>query len=102
MKDDAESRLDSLFAAARSARPDTSAAEEFFETRLMARIREERDRGKQWFTWALRLAPVFTVVVVALGVFSMYMDENGSMDVFSAIANDQSETQIISYLGGGE
>lgn len=100
MKDDAESRLDSLFATARSVRPDTSAAEEFFETRLMSRIREKREAGQPWFSWVWRLAPVFTVVVVALGLFSMYMDENGSMDVYSALANDQAEYQITSYLGG--
>jgi hypothetical protein len=100
MKDDAERRLDSLFAAARSVRPDTSAAEEFFETRLMARIREKRERGQPWFSWTWRLAPVFMVVVVALGVFSLYMEENRSMDVFSAIANEQAEYQITNYLDG--
>ena len=100
MKDDAERRLDNLFAAARSARRDTSAAEEFFETRLMGRIREKRERGRPWFSWGWRLAPVFMMVVAALGVFSVYMDENRSMDVFSAIANEQAEYHLTSYLEG--
>ena len=100
MKDDAERRLDNLFAAARSARRDTSAAEEFFETRLMGRIREKRERGRPWFSWGWRLAPVFMMVVVALGVFSVYMDESQSTDIFSAIANDHAEYQVANYLGG--
>lgn len=100
MKDDAERRLDNLFAAARSARRDTSAAEEFFETRLMGRIREKRERGRPWFSWGWRLAPVFMMVVVALVVFSVYMDESQSTDIFSAIANDHAEYQVANYLGG--
>ncbi len=100
MKDDMENRLDNLFSAARSVRPDTSAAEEFFETRLMARIREKRTQGQSLFSWALRMVPAFVVVVVALGVFNVYMSGNGSPDIFSAIANDHAEYQVASYLGG--
>ncbi len=100
MKDDAEKRLDSLFAAARSVRPDTSAAEEFFETRLAARIRERRESGKMWFSWVWRMAPAFVAVVMVLGVFSVFMDENQSPDVFSAIANDHAEYQVANYLNG--
>ncbi len=100
MKDDAEKRLDSLFAAARSVRPDTAAAEEFFETRLMARIREKRERAQSWFSWVWRLAPAFVVVVLVLGVFSMMMDESQSPDIFASIANDHAEYQVANYLGG--
>ncbi len=100
MKDDAEKRLDSLFAAARSVRPDTSAAEEFFETRLAARIREKRESGKAWFSWVWRLAPAFAVVVLVLGIFTVLMDESQSPDIFSAIANDHAEYQVANYLGG--
>jgi peptidoglycan/LPS O-acetylase OafA/YrhL len=81
-------------------RPDTSAAEEFFETRLMARIREKRERGRQWFSRAWRLAPAFMVVVAVLGVFSLFMDESQTLDIFSAIANDHAEYQVANYLGG--
>lgn len=100
MKDDTESRLDSLFSAARSARPDTSAAEEFFETRLMARIRERKAQSQSLFSWALRLSPAFLVVVIALGVANMYMGGNGSQDIFSALTSDHTEYQVVSYLGG--
>jgi hypothetical protein len=100
MKDDKENRLDSLFSAARTVRQDTSAAEEFFETRLMARIRERRTKSQSLFSWALRMAPAFLVVVVALGVFNTFMGGNGSTDIFSTMANDHAEYQVASYLGG--
>jgi hypothetical protein len=100
MKDDAEKRLDKLFEAARSVRNDTSDIEEFFETRLMARIREKRERGQPWSSWAWRLAPAFVAVVLMLGIFSMFMDESQSPDIFSSIANDHAEYQVTNYLGG--
>jgi hypothetical protein len=58
--------LDALFRAARDQAPDTSRNEFGFETRLLARIREER-RGS-WMTIALRLSPVFAALVVAAAV----------------------------------
>jgi hypothetical protein len=100
MKDDAETKLDKLFAAARSVRHDSSDAEEFFETRLMARIRATRERSQLWISWAWRLAPAFAAVVLMLGIFSIFMDESQSPDIFSSIANDHAEYQVASYLGG--
>jgi len=99
MKGNAERRLDNLFAAARPVKHDTSAAEEFFETRLMARIRENRERLRHWFSWVWRLTPAFMAVALVLGVFSLFMDESQSLDIFSAIANDHAEYQLINYLG---
>ncbi|HET6419231.1 MAG TPA: hypothetical protein VFG19_03685 [Geobacteraceae bacterium] len=101
MKDDAEKRLNILFATARSVRPDTSAAEEFFETRLMARIRETRERLRPWFFWVWRLTPAFMAVVLVLGVFCLIMDESQSPDFFTAIGNDHAEYELTSYLGEG-
>ncbi len=100
MKKDAEKRLANLFAAARSVRPDTSAVEKFFETRLVARIRETRESLRPWFSWVWRLTPAFMAVVLMLGLFSLYMDESQSTDIFSAIANDHAEYQLVNYLGG--
>lgn len=56
-------KLDALFRAAREAAPDVARHQFGFETRLMARIREER-RGS-WMTIALRLSPFFAALVVA-------------------------------------
>ena len=98
MKDYKERRLDSLFAAARSVRPDTSATEEFFVTRVMVRIREKLELGQPWFSWAWRLAPAFIAVVMLLGVVSIFMDERQSQNIFSAIANDDTKYQVVNYL----
>ena len=43
MKDMADTRLERLFAVAREELTDASGAEEYFETRLLARIRELRE-----------------------------------------------------------
>ena len=60
--------LDRLFEAVREERPDTSRAEFAFETRLMARIRE--DQSSSLFAWAWKLAPFFAAVVIAVGAWS--------------------------------
>jgi hypothetical protein len=61
-----DSRLDDLFALARSRHPDTSAVEFAFETRLMARLRARRDHGTVWSMVSWRLIPFFGACVVAL------------------------------------
>ena len=59
--------VDQLLAQARLMRPETARGEHAFETRLMARLREERESIGIW-SW--RMVPWFAAVVVALGVFS--------------------------------
>jgi len=58
--------LDALFALARENRPDTSAAEYAFETRLMARLRAKPEAGSIWATVSWRMIPFFAACVVAL------------------------------------
>jgi hypothetical protein len=58
--------LDALFALARARRPDTSAAEFAFETRLLARLRAERETSSVWAMVSWRLIPFFAACVVAL------------------------------------
>ena len=58
--------LDALFALARTRRPDTSAAEFAFETRLMARLRAQEDSGSVWAKASWRLIPFFAIGMVAL------------------------------------
>lgn len=59
--------LDALLRAARDDAPDTARAEHAFETRLLARVREER--GSSWMTIALRLSPFLAALVVAAAVW---------------------------------
>jgi hypothetical protein len=55
--------IDRLLKAAREDAPDTSRAEFAFETRLLARLGEERASGLA--AWAWRLAPFFAALVMA-------------------------------------
>ncbi len=65
----ADPALDRLFALARARRVDTSAAEFAFETRLMARLRSQRDSHSVWAMVSWRLIPFFAACVVALTVW---------------------------------
>ena len=62
-----DAQLDALLRAARKAAPDTSRAEHAFETRLAARLREERSGS--WFAWAWRLSPYFAALAIASAVW---------------------------------
>ncbi len=57
-----DEKLDALFRAAREVPPPTEGGYGF-ETRLRARLREER--GASFFGIALRLSPIFAALVVA-------------------------------------
>ena len=68
---DPDGTLDALFARARVQKPDTSAAEYAFETRLMARLREQRrpDLDSIWASVTWRLAPIFAACVIGLAIW---------------------------------
>ena len=61
-----DGQLDALFAQARARRPATSKSEYAFETRLLARLRAERETSSVWAMVSWRLAPLFAVCVLAL------------------------------------
>ena len=67
-RDAADAQLDALIRAARQSAPDTSALEFAFETRLMARVREQH--GTHLSVWAWKLAPFFAALVVAFGIWN--------------------------------
>lgn len=58
-----DQKLDALLRAARESALDNASVEFAFETRLLARLREERDSS--WFVVALRLSPLFAALVIA-------------------------------------
>jgi hypothetical protein len=64
-----EADLDALFALARTHRPDTSAAEFAFETRLLARLRSPHDAGTVWAMVSWRLIPFFAACIVLLSIW---------------------------------
>jgi len=100
MRDDAEDRLERLFAAARSEPNDTEAVEEFFEGRLMARLRERREVRRPWYELAWRCVPAFAVITVILAVCSITIGQSVPTDLFAAISNGQEEYLAKSYLAG--
>ncbi len=68
-----DSDLDALFAAARAGRRDTSKQEYGFETRVLARIRAQRqaqgDTGSIWAMVSWRMMPFFAACVMGLAVW---------------------------------
>ncbi len=62
-----DAQLDALLRAARHDVLDTSRAEFAFETRLSARLREERSAS--WLAWSWRLSPFFAALAVASAVW---------------------------------
>jgi hypothetical protein len=87
-------RLDELFAAARRAVPETSRLEYAFETRLLARLRDEREVSVQ--TWAWRLCPFFAAIALALTLWSHVAAEKEA-PLFAQIAE---EHDSLGYLAG--
>lgn len=83
---DQDGRLDALFALARARRPDTSAAEFAFETRLLARLRARPETSSVWAMVSWRLVPFFAVCVVGLALWQ------------AEVASDTTDTASIAGL----
>ena len=94
MNDD---ELKNLFASGRSAARDTSRLEFGFETRLLARLREEA--ATPWFAPAWKLCPIFAAITVAVGLWMgrTLADFPGEQ---AALASD--DLRIVEYLTGEE
>jgi hypothetical protein len=100
MKDNMDERLDRLFAAARTEQVEISALDEYFETRLMARIKERNEIAEPWYGAAWRLLPAFFVVAAMVTVCSFTYNPSKSSDIFASITSGQDEIAGISYLTG--
>jgi len=64
-----DAQLDALFALARTRRPDTSAAEYAFETRLIARLRAVSEGNSVWAKVSWRMIPFFATCVMILALW---------------------------------
>jgi hypothetical protein len=100
MRDDTEVRLEQLFAAARCEQSDTEAAEEFFEVRLMARIRECREARRPWYELAWRCVPAFALITVLLAVCSISIEHSPPTDLFASISSGQEDYLAKSFMSG--
>jgi hypothetical protein len=95
-----ESNLDRLLRAARGEAPDTSRFEFAFETRLLARLRDERSASV--FTWSWKLAPFFAALAIAAGWWSQ--STTAQTDSFAGVVAEASrgtqEAAIVHFLTG--
>jgi hypothetical protein len=101
MKDKRDETLDKLFQTVRAMKPDTVAVEEYFETRLLARIEEKRSNRAAWSIWSWRLIPVFSAIVIIIGLGSILIDPARSNDPFASFTNGYDEYLATSSLVGG-
>ncbi len=91
------SSLDSLLSAAREAGPrDTARAEYGFETRLLARLSEERNSDVA--TWAWKMCPFFAAVALAASLWAQPWKADAGL---IASAARQSDAQmLVAYITG--
>ena len=101
MKNEHDEQLDRLFLAARSIKPDTAEIEEYFETRLLARIEEQQSNLASWPVWTWRLIPWFATIVIIVGIGSVMYDPMRSSDLFAQFTNGYEEYLTTSLLAGG-
>ena len=99
MNDKSIEPLDRLFTAVRDNMPDTARAEFGFETRLIARLREERRDSV--FAWAWRLCPFFAAVTLAVGwiSFGNTWAQADAQIVFEA-TQSQDDQLLLAYMTG--
>ena len=92
--------LDALFRAARENLDDHGRLEFGFETRTLARIREER--GSSWLAWAARLCPFAAALAISAGVWA-YAHWEDSPDGDSVVnAVRLAGVPVLDYYLGGE
>lgn len=94
-----DDKLNRLFDAARQAKPDTARIELGFETRLLARLRGERERPALWAAWTWRLMPAFAAVALALGVWNYAAPVAEETDAATVLTGD-SEQELVAYYTG--
>lgn len=100
MKDSMDERLDQLFVSARTEQVNLPDMNEYFETRLMARIKERHEIAEPWYAAAWQMLPAFAAVAVMIMVCTLTLNISKSADIFAAITSGQDETVGISYLSG--
>ena len=91
--------LDVLFDKARVVEPDVSRTESGFETRLLARMRSEKESHVLVFEWVWRLVPIFAAITISLGTWYYYAPDN-TVDFGTAVTAQMSDPIAAIYLNG--
>ena len=102
MNDDSDQCLNALFAAARREPVETSRLEFGFETRVMARLREEANPFAAIMSLAWKLCPFFAALALAASLWSRTPDVRAEADAhLLAEATRTGEDQVLlSYMTG--
>ncbi|TAN35664.1 MAG: hypothetical protein EPN23_10855 [Verrucomicrobia bacterium] len=95
-----EEQLHQLLAAARAAPVDTAAVEFGFETRLLARLRDERNRGAAWGLWSWRLAPALAALVLLLAAWTWWAPNNTETDFTQGVSIASTEQTLAAHWTG--
>ena len=92
--------LAALFRAAREDEDDFGRIEYGFETRVLARMREER--GSSWLAWAARLCPFAAMLALLAGAWTYvhWEDSPGSESVVDAVR--LAGVPVLDYYLGGD
>ena len=98
--DPKEMKLDRLFAAARKAELYPPENEYGFETRVMARIRAERESERSFFLWEWRLIPLFVSLIIVLGIWIYASESHSSVDLSTLTHIGNEEAVLTAYLTG--
>jgi hypothetical protein len=101
MEKNPDESLDRLFAAARHEQPEVGRGDFAFETRVLARIREER--SSNWFSWAWRMSPYFAALALAASAWG-YLQRDSLPDPESLAASlrEGGLPVLHYYLGADE
>jgi type IV secretory pathway component VirB8 len=100
MRDRYDDKLDALFATARQETPDTTSAAEYFETRLVARLREQRNQPAPWQRLVWQLLPFFAAIAIIVIVCSITLNPLKTSDPFAALTQGTEEIMARNYLAG--
>lgn len=98
--DPEDNKLERLFAAARESESYPSDREVGFETRVMAKIRTEREQERPFFVWAWRFIPVFVSLVILLRIGSYAFETHDVTDLSAVTKIGNEETMITAFLTG--
>lgn len=96
MSDPSPTSLEALLAAARQAEPDFSRLEYAFETRLLARLAEERRDSVG--SWAWRLCPFFAALALAAALWS-HLSDASALETHHLVMEADRQGQEMALLG---
>jgi hypothetical protein len=95
-----DDRFKRLFADARKSQPYNANLEYGFETRLMAKINEQRGKQKPFYSWAWRLMPAFVSAVLILGIWVFLAEYRQFVDMNLIMGINNEETMLVASLTG--